>query len=407
MRKKIKWFALIAFIVINSLLIWLDDGDKVERLAYIPTWERVYQADLYETVEAEGVVSYSGESYVYFDKELGSFDGFLVEEGATVKVGDPLFQYQVHDYAETEALLTYELEKVNGEIDAIENAITEMVAFRIPTPSVPVVAGDEEEDGTTVVVAPEQPVEAEVMKEQFIIQKEQELAAKQEQERIIQSQLDDLQSTGAIITVESPFEGKIKEISSTLSDPIIRVEHTSLLVKGDIGESARVEVEVEQPVEVVLKENGQTLLGFITNIKDSPYEVEVDSKSIYPIEVGFKEGQVLDTIYPGYHADLTITVNESIQANTVDTSMVQQHHVWRMNDSGKVELVPVQTGILMGDQLEVISGLAHGNVITEEEIHSDFSGMPFITPLKISHVPWLTIGQGDWLAYMTKGIIVR
>src|SRR5690606_24569229 len=174
-KRRLKWLALVLFIGINCLLVRVDDGEKVLRQAFVPTWDKVYQTDLFETVEADGVVTYSGESYVYFDKSIGSFDGFLVEEGSTVAVGDPLFQYRVNDYAEAEAFLSYELEKIDGEIDAIEDAISDMVSYRIPSPSVPVV-GSTEEDNVTVVVTPQEPAEAELIKEQFIIQKEQELA---------------------------------------------------------------------------------------------------------------------------------------------------------------------------------------------------------------------------------------
>ena len=239
---RMRWIVFV-FIGINCLLVWLDDGEKVIRQAFVPTWETVYQTDLFESIEAKGVVTYSGESYVYFDKSIGSFERFLVEEGNTVAVGDPLFEFRVNDYSEVEALLSYELEKVKGDINAIETAITEMVAYQIPSPSIPVV-NNNDEDSATVVVTPQEPIEAELMKEQFIIQKEQELATKKEQERIIQSQIDDLEETGDTVTVSSPFQGKVKEISSTLNDPIIRIEQMDLLVKGNLEESHRSIVEL-------------------------------------------------------------------------------------------------------------------------------------------------------------------
>lgn len=406
-KKRLKWLALVLFIGINCLLVWVDDGEKVLRQAFVPTWDKVYQTDLFETVEADGVVTYSGESYVYFDKSIGSFDGFLVEEGSTVAVGDPLFQYRVNDYAEAEAFLSYELEKIDGEIDAIEDAISDMVSYRIPSPSVPVV-GSTEEDNVTVVVTPQEPAEAELIKEQFIIQKEQELAAKKEQERAIESQLDDLQENGDTITVESPFEGKIKEISSTLNDPIIRIEHLELQVEGEIDEEARFEVESGQSVEITLANGEQTLQGSISEIDDTPRDVDIDSKSIYPFEVSFKEEQEIDSILPGYHANLSITVNESINAVTVHKDSVTHHHVWKMSDTGKMEQVPVQTGIQMKDDLEIISGLSLGDVVTKESVDESYNGMPFITPIKFTDVAWLDVGKyKDWLLYMTTGIITR
>jgi HlyD family secretion protein len=406
-KKRLKWITLILFIGINCLLVWLDDGDKVTRQAYVSSWGKVYQKDLFETVEAAGVVSYSGESYVYFDKNMGSFENFLIEEGITVSVGDPLFEYKVNDYYETEAYLSYELSKVESEIDAIEDAISEMVAFRIPKPSTPVV-GDTNKDSTTVVVAPQEPAEAEVLKEQFIIQKEQELSAKEEQKKVIKSQLDDLEETGDTITVESPFQGKVKEVSATLNDPIIRIENTALLVKGEIGEAARLELESGQAVDIVLKESEQTLKGSVLQVADAPHEVDVNTQSIYPVEVSFEEEQALDSILPGYRADLTITVNESINAATVKRDFVKQNHIWKLNELGRMDLVPVQTGIQMGEHLEIQSGLSTGNMVTDESISASFKGMPFITPLKFKDVAWLDIGKyKDWLLYMTVGLVAR
>lgn len=406
MKRKWKKWLLILFIGINCILVWVDNGQKVTRQAFVSSWERVYQDDLFETIEADGVISYSGESPVYYDKNVGSFDKFLVEEGSIVTVGDPLFQYRVNDFAEMETYLNYELEKVEGEIDAIETAISEMVAYRIPSPSIPVV--DNSEEDTTVVVATQEPVEAELMKEQFVIEKEQELKAKQRQESVIKDQLKDLQETGDTITVTSPFEGKVKEISTTLNDPIIQIENMELLVKGELTESAREQVELEQSVEVSLKKGDEKLYGFIQHVEDTPYEVDVDIPSTYPFRVSFNEEQQLDAILPGYHVDLMITVNETLDAVVTNSEIVNNNHVWKLNELGKLDYLPVQTGLQVDDKVEISAGLSVGDLVTDAPISKSLKGMPFITPVKFSDVAWLDIGKyRDKLLYMTIGILER
>ena len=120
------------------------------------------------------------------------------------------------------------------------------------------------------------------------------------------------------------------------------------------------------------------------------------------------DDQELDSVLPGYHVDLTITINEAINATSVHIDVVNNYHVWKLDDEGKLDLVPVQTGIQMGEQLEIISGLSIGNVVTNEPISPSYKGMPFITPIKFSDVAWLDIGKyRDKLLYMMAGIVTR
>ncbi|WP_010095704.1 efflux RND transporter periplasmic adaptor subunit [Ornithinibacillus scapharcae] len=407
MKRKIIWITIVIFIVTNSVLILLDDGGKVTRQAFITKWDKVFQSDIKEKIPTKGVAAYSGENYVYFDKSLGNFNEFLVEEGTIVQAGDPLFSYQVNDYYQTEAALTNELERLSGEVASIEDAISEMVSFRISNPSVPVV-GDTNEDQTTVVVAPGEPVEAEVLKEQFILQKEQELAAVQEQERLIQSQLDELRSSGDTVTVESPFSGKVQEISSTLQDPIIRIGDTSLIVKGDLNETARVNVETGQQVEIMFDKVDQSFTGTISKLEEEPHEVGVDSESIYPFEVMFEEEQELDSILPGYHTDMMITVNESLNANTIHERYVSGKKVWNLQESGKLEKIAIEKGLHIGNNVEITKGLEAGDVVTNQKTHDIYAGMPFITPIKANKVPWLQISNYEnWEKYFVMGILSR
>lgn len=406
-QKLIIRLMILVFIIVNLVLVSVDDDGKVMRSVYVSDWNKVYQTNLYETVEAKGVVTYSREDYVYFDKSIGSFDTFLVEEGSEVAKGDPLFAYRIRDYEETEALLTYELSKIEGEVSAIEDAIAEMVAYQIPKPSVPVM-NDKETENTTVVITQPDPIELEVMKEQFLIQKEQELAAKNEQKKAVEERLKDLQDGGDTVTIASPIHGKVKEINPSLNDPIMVIESTELQVSGEVNERDRVKVEEGQKVKISLLESGQALQGTVTSVSEAPQEVSIDTKSMYPFEITFNEEETLDSINPGYHTKLTITVKEALNTPTIDKGIVQQNEVWRLNEKGIVEKVNIQTGIQIGKELEVISGLAVGNVLSTETLPSSYESMPFITPLKLQQTPWKEVGEfKDWKKYMLIGMLVR
>ncbi|MEN2769074.1 efflux RND transporter periplasmic adaptor subunit [Ornithinibacillus xuwenensis] len=408
MRRKIIWFVIFVFIAVNILLVFIDDSGKVTRHGYVSEWDNVYTTDLFETVDAKGVVAYADENYVFFDKSIGSFDGFLVEEGTEIAEGDPLFEYRVHDYATMEAALQNQLIQVKGEISAIEDAIAEMVAYTIPSPTVPVVNTDEEED-INVVVPSSDPIEAELQKKQFLIEKEQELVAKREQGKNIESQLDDLRAGGDTITVNSPYQGKVKSISSTLADPLIVIETTEIQVAGELTEDARISVEPGQSVEVTLVESEQELKGSVQGIGDSPVgDVAVNEQSVYPVDVAFADDSQLDAVLPGYHANLTITVNEALNAATIQEKYLFHNHIWRLSKDGKLEKVPIETGIFMGNQVEVMNGVVAGDTIATESMQSSFMDMPFITPLKFETVPWLKLGDyKDWKHYLVMGLLAR
>ncbi|WP_047981926.1 efflux RND transporter periplasmic adaptor subunit [Ornithinibacillus contaminans] len=408
MLKKILWLTIVAFITANIVLVLVDKSGKVERQAYISDWEAVYKADLSETIYAKGVVSYSGQEYMYFDKSSGQFDGFLVEAGSEVSEGDPLFTYHVADYYATEASLENQLTQLSAEVSALEDAVAEIVAYDIPSPAAPVVSSDDE-DSIEVVVSSGESVGAEMQMKQYLIEKEQALAIKQEQERLIETQLADLQAGGDTITVTSPYQGKVKSISTTLADPLIVIENTRLQVNGELTEEDRVKVEPGDSVYVTLVEQEKVLQGSVKTVGETPVEeARVDSDSVYPLVVDFEEEANTENVLPGYHSNLSITINEVLDANTVHDQFVFLNEAWKLTNAGKLEAVTVETGLHIGKQLEVINGLTVGDVVTPEFNRESYSGMPFITPLKLVDVPWLEIGKySDWKKYMVMGLLAR
>lgn len=433
MRRRLIQAAIILFIGINFLLVYVDDDGKVERKSYVKNWSQVFETDMAERLHKPGVLASVSEDHVYFDGDLGSFQEFLVEEGTEVNAGDALYTYQVHDYFDAEADLMHEVEVLNGEIAAIEAAISEMELYQIPDqgggastqqlPPIPfnfeeeiteedeLTETPEEDNMTETMERPESPVEAELMKEQYIIEKEKELAQKTAELTSVENQLTELTSSGDTITVESPFEGEIKAVQETLEDPLITIESTTLHAEGELTEQERTQIEEGQAVEVSLTEEGALIEGEIAEVSDSSKAADIEEESVYPFHVSLsetdEEGE-LEELLPGYHANLSITLEESLGAAVLFEDLVFTDSVWKMNAEGKLVEQGIETGILMNNMLEITEGAEIGEFVAEEPAGQFRNGAVFITPLKAQKVPWIDVfNYENWSRALVSGFLSR
>jgi HlyD family secretion protein len=414
-RRRFIQIVIAVFIGLNFLLIYADEEARVDRVSYIKDWSDTFLADVREEHYTVVEFAFEDEEHIYFDTAEGSFQEFLVEEEAEISVGDPLFSYQVYNYYEAEADLMRELEQINGEIPAIEQAISEMNAFQIPetTPTTePNPAFQMPEEEIYIEFPQDDPVEAEVMKEQFIIEKENELAQKQAALESVQNQLTELQTTGDTITVESPYDGKIKEIAEDLGDPIVTIEQPVLEARGKLTELERNEIEEGFPALVELTSIQTFLDGTVSNLNDYPENVSEEGGSIYSFQIAFEEEvqPEMENILPGYHADASITLNESLEATVIFEHLLDGGALWKMTESGQLVKQPVETGILMDSMLEITAGTEPGELIAAESGNQFRNGAAFITPLKLTRPTWREItlgGSPNWSEYFVTGILAR
>ena len=131
-KKRLLQLGVILFICLNFILVYIDDEGKVDRLASISDWTQTFEANLEEKLYTKGVLAAKEEHNIYFDKNVGSFESFMVEEGSRVNPGDPLFSYKVVQYHQTEAELLDKTNQLEAEVTKIEQAIRKMTAFQIP-----------------------------------------------------------------------------------------------------------------------------------------------------------------------------------------------------------------------------------------------------------------------------------
>lgn len=417
---------ILVFIAVNLLLVYLDDEARVDRVSYVNKWSESVTADLKRELYKPVVLAAADEEEIYFDRTEGIFQQFLVSVGEEVTPGSSLFTFRVENYYETESDLLQELERVQGEITATEQAISQMKAYQIPAnefnPSSSVLITEED----IFVELPESPVEAELMKEQFIAEKEQELAAKTIELTTLENQLAELRDTGDMITYESPFGGKIKHISTDLSNPLIVIESTELHATGDLSEAERLEVEEGMNAVLQLEETDVLLEGTVELLGDSPAELNVEKESIYPFSASFQEDTLEEDIedeeteaeaeteieaelLPGYHGTLAITLEESLGATTIFEDALLNGSVWQMTSAGRLEQKAVETGLYEDQKFEINSGLDVASTLAEAPVRQLREGASYITPLKWKQVMKESFHMkgNNWLQPFVSGLLAR
>ncbi|WP_042225551.1 efflux RND transporter periplasmic adaptor subunit [Oceanobacillus manasiensis] len=427
-KKRLIQLIVLLFIATNFSLVFLDEEEKVDRIAYINEWSEVFQSDLEETVSTPGVLAAMEENPIYLDEESGTFNEFLVEERDYVTVGDPLFSYSVHNYYETEANLLEEATKLESQLTSIETAITTISAYQIPETDTESAPSFEVTNEEIRVEFPQDPIEANLMKEQYLAEKENELSQKTAELALVEAQILELQETGDTITVESPFEGRIKELSHELNNPLITVESTALHAKGELAESVRPLIEQGFPVRVEVAEVAALLEGTVEEVSDSPKEeVSVEGESIYPLHVTFEdpaltEEETLDEtddseesaeiidLLPGYHANLTIITDSAEGAATLFERTIFKNRVWKMTVDGRLQEQTVATGIHMDDMLEIVEGVTIGDWVAGGPEGQLRDNATFVTPLKLWEQPWrklMSPQETNWWDHFVTGIISR
>ncbi|MBR7798171.1 HlyD family efflux transporter periplasmic adaptor subunit [Agaribacter marinus] len=437
-KKRFLQVAIVLFIGVNFVLVYIDDEKKVDRIAYISDWSQVNQMDMEEKLHTSGVLAATEANHVYFDPQPGSFNEFLVKEGSQVSAGDALFSYTVDNYYEAESNLIQEADQIEGEIAAIQQAITQMRAYQIPQTNTEASPSLEITSEEMRVEFPQDPIQANLVKEQYIVEKEKELAQKNAALTSINNQLQELQTTGDTITVESPYEGRVASVSSSLQDPIITIESASLHAEGELTEQERTLVQAGLPVEISISEKDISLEGTINHVSDAPKgNVTVKDDSIYPFAATFEldeeeanmegakeekeetvenpeavgssdtmdqteekttdgteastkdnenqEASIEQALLPGYHADVTIITKSSEQATVLYEDMIAQGNVWKMTKEGNLLKQKVDTGILMNSMLEITSGVTVGDAVAADPESQFRQQATFITPIKWDH----------------------
>jgi len=407
--KRIIQLLMVVFVVVNFFLVYIDDEGKVERTAYVNDWSQSFEADMAEKMIKPGVLTAASEEQLYFDESLGSFQAFLVEEGSQVSAGDPLYTYLVDNYYETESNLMNEVDQLNGDVAAIEAAISQIEMYQVPssgegsgTPS----AFSLTEEGLEVEF-PQSSAEAELIKQQYLVEKQKELTQKQAQLASAESQLNGLRSSGDTITVESPYDGRVSSLSTTLEDPVITIESTQLVAVGELTEQERVQMEQGLVAEVDIHEVDGEVLGTVQEVSDTPNSIKIEGESIYPFRIAFDENAEVEQLLPGYHADIAITMEESLGATVVHEEAVLDKSIWRMTNEGKLVKQNVETGLDVDGKVEILEGVETGDWVAVEPPSLFHDEANFITPLQVKHISKSSFSYSNWAENLVTGLLSR
>lgn len=408
-KKHILWISITVFIVVNFVLVLFDKEEKIDRVSFVHSWTNSHEADLVEMLYKPGVIDVAGEEHIYFDTTSGVFQEFMVQEGDVVTSGDPLFSYEVQSYYETEVNLNQQVSQVEGEIAAIQSAITQMEMFQIPegatgTPS-DVTINEEELE----IKFPQNTVEAELLRQQYLIEKENELSQKTAELQSLEAQLMELQSSGNVITVNSPFDGRISEVKDSLEDPVITIQDTTLQVDGEFTEEERTKVEAGFAAQMEVNELPIALEGTISEVSEHPTEVGIESTSVYPFSVSIAEGdpEVLDALLPGYHIEVGIIMEEALGATTLFENSIFTNHVWKMHTNGQLMKSTIETGLHVDEQVEVIQGVEIGEVVADQPSSQFRHEATFITPIQVKELSKSSFTWDQWARSFVTGILSR
>ena len=411
--KRNRWIMLgaIIFICLNVLLIAVDKEGKIDRVSYINDWSKSYTADLKETLEKPVVLDAAEENPVFFDESQGVFQEFLVNIGDKVAAGDGLFTYQVHNYYETEANFLTQIDQIKAEITAIEQAITQMEQYTIPDGNYDVAGSVLITEEDIFVELPKTSVDAQLMKEQYLLDKKKELSHKQSEVASREKQLDELRTTGDTLTFQSPYSGKVQHISEQLADPIILIASEELHAVGTLSEKERGIVEAGMKAEIMLNEEKTKLTGMVEMLADIPEEeASVDKESMYPFTAQMEmEAESEIELLPGYHGLLSITLAEVTGVTAIDEVALVDKVVWRMDASGLLQKQRVKIGMQENQQMEVQSGMDAGELIALEPKSRLHDGASFITPIKWKEVRHITANRKDidWKKSFISGLLSR
>src|SRR5699024_2217609 len=189
----------------------------------------------------------------------------------------------VADFENTKRKLEAEADETRDEIDAVEQAISAVSAYDIPE------TGEEadEENMKSFQELEEEPAEyppeleeeddsspmtmpvpgTSYLQEQYITEKEKELAQKQAHFDRLQAQLSELEMTGDTVTVDSPYEGRVTDLSEELKKPLMTIESTQLQAEGELTERERRRLEQGMPVDLTVTEGNKALPGTVQKIK--------------------------------------------------------------------------------------------------------------------------------------------
>lgn len=403
-KKRIKQALFILaglFICLNIFLLIYHEESIYKRKAYIGEWSLLPELDLKESVIEEGTYLAAEKAIVSPSLSQDSFFQTMVEEKEEVEEGETLIEYQPLHYTETEQELEAQLKQLTAEIAAVESTLDQLATeepLTEPNDFSPEVEeeGMEEEDTEQEEVEMEEEDSSAYLREQFRLEKEEELAGLLARETLVEEQLEQLTEEQDFY-VASPIDGIIETIEEKEDGPVITVVSDDLVIEGIITEELRKKLDTGMDVKI----SGLEAEGTITSLADQP-EIVTETESTYTFQVSIREqaeDEITGTseILPGYHTTMEIILDERLNVPAVHEEQLTATlvpAVWVLEADGTISYQKLETGMEEGKWIEIESGAETGQLVAESP--GNFTeGAIFVTPLYIELIEWKRFNQKD------------
>ena len=207
---------------------------------------------------------------------------------------------------------------------------------------------------------------------------------------VAQSEWEQVQRDLEQSVLRAPFSGRV---AATLADRFQNVQPKQpILVLHDISSyEVRIDLpetfilEVGETTQVVMKATFDKLPGLEFPVQLKEFSTEANPQTLtYAIvfAMAAPEGQ---PILPGMSATIHIAIQGDavdggqgwVPAGAVFSEDGQTSAVWLLDGATmRVRRAAVQTGVLRGDQVQILAGLEPGDVVAASGIHSLYEGEP-------------------------------
>ncbi|MBM7577911.1 efflux RND transporter periplasmic adaptor subunit [Jeotgalibacillus terrae] len=423
MSKRSIWLIGVLAVIFAGVNLYLIKQDDllIDRTSIVHDQKPSKSELVEEVMVKDGVVHTALEERVYFSEQLGMFTQFLVEEGDQVTPGTPLYEYTVSDLEEQRLVFESEIEQLEDEISAVESYLSELESIERKI--------SESNSSSSATARPSSTLEDEELLvtielevgidvsdatvdqtrsliNQQIGQQEAQVE-RLEAERDKYERLADGLEDSPVVTVESEFTGQIARLAEDISHPLITIYTDSLASKSKLTDEEAKLVEEGMQARVaspVAESVGDGVVASNPLLPDQ--EPALNEKSMYPLNIDLLTAN--EDWFIGQHVVNEIVLEAAPNAVTMPVIGLDISKVYVLNEMGLVEPRIVEVGILDGDRQQILSGLNAGEWVTVDPEQIERSGMPYITPMKVSRLTFDNLGytgqRTNW-KYVLLGVL--
>ncbi|OZI13546.1 hypothetical protein CEW92_01590 [Bacillaceae bacterium SAS-127] len=400
----------ILFIAGNLYLTFKEDS-KAERTQWVTKWNSSTVKDVTESFQTAGVITTAEVTPVYFNRDQGSFQKFLVEEGQVIDAGDPLFEYSSVDLERQLTKLEAEKAEAQQKIGFVEQQISQFAGILNNLERETRRTNNTDKDNKDE----DSDLSAITMMEKEIIEQETEKKNLEEEVRKYEKLISQLESNKSSLVVKSEVEGIVKHIDEQLNNPLITLHSPNPAVQGLLTEQQMRKASEGLQIKAAVAPQSLQLEGSISSLQKFPKkEPSVNQKSLYPFTAQLNQtgdAQTTDLL-PGMKSNVTIITNEALQAITVPKSSVvktkKKSYVYVLNKKGLIEKRNIQTGLLVNGVQEVQSGLQKNEIIITDPSKLQTTKAHFTTPVQkdlLKKKPFKQLSTKERIKFILMGAL--